>query len=208
VGVTFSQLDEVGAALHSTLCIKYTLLITTVTKLPSPHSRENLRIRGYVLLVHYVLVLTISGSGRFMYPVLPQHLQRFTCHSHSLPSPFQRSSADCLQRHTDHFGDFLWRQAFVYCIGLSTFSNAPLPSYMARLRYLRWNSWTVCLLVEVSGHNLDSSLLRLSFCLVFYHHFSVLQNAIHGYTRVFLYRGFFNGIFKPEKSMVFFKIHQ
>jgi hypothetical protein len=42
------------------------------------------------------------------------------------------------------------------------------------------------------------------FCLVFYPHFSVLQTAIHEYTWIFLFRGFFVKIFKPEKNMVFF----
>ncbi len=41
-----------------------------------------------------------------------------------------------------------------------------------------------------------------SFCLVFYPHFSLLQNAVHEKNRVFLFRGFF----KPEK--VFFKNQQ
>jgi hypothetical protein len=48
-----------------------------------------------------------------------------------------------------------------------------------------------------------------SFNLVFYPHFSVLQNAIHEKTLVFLFSGFFlQGPLKPEKSTFFFKIRQ
>jgi hypothetical protein len=40
----------------------------------------------------------------------------------------------------------------------------------------------ISIVVEVSGHKLESSQTR-----VFYHNFSVLQNDIHEYTRVFLF---------------------
>ncbi len=40
-----------------------------------------------------------------------------------------------------------------------------------------------------------------SFCLVFYPHFSVLQNSIHEYTRVFLFHGFFCTDFKNQSRV-------
>ncbi len=42
-----------------------------------------------------------------------------------------------------------------------------------------------------------------SFCLFFYPHFSVLQNAIHKKTRVFLISGFFVGNFKNREKCGF-----
>ncbi len=74
---------------------------------------------------------------------------------------------------------------------------------------LRWNSW-MAILFDVSGHKLESSQTWV-FVWCCTPHFSVLQNAIHEQTQVFLFRGFFKRILKilkPEKSRVFFKIRQ
>ncbi len=71
-------------------------------------------------------------------------------------------------------------------------------SRIGRCRVQRWNSWTA-FLVEFSRHKLESSQTHV-FCLVSYSHFSILQYAILEYTRVFLFRGFFERILKPEKS--------
>ncbi len=57
-------------------------------------------------------------------------------------------------------------------------------------------------LVEVSGHKRFFS--DSSFCLVYYPHFSVLQNARYSLNRrVFLFCGFFVRIFKTRQESGF-----
>ncbi len=63
---------------------------------------------------------------------------------------------------------------------------------------LRWNYWTA-FLVDVSEQKLDSSLTKV-FCLVFYLHFSIPQNAIHEKIWAFLFRGFFVRILKIREE--------
>ncbi len=45
----------------------------------------------------------------------------------------------------------------------------------------------------------------ISFCSVFYTHFSVLQNADHEILTLSSFADFLQGFLEPEKSMVFFK---
>ncbi len=53
---------------------------------------------------------------------------------------------------------------------------------------------------------INSSFLGLiSFCLVFYTHFSVLQNASHEILKLSSFANILEGFLEPEKIMVFFK---
>ncbi len=74
------------------------------------------------------------------------------------------------------------------------------PAFVKPLRSLGIDSKESIPPAYVAWHN--SSLLRLEFCMIFYPHFSFLQNGIHEQPRIFLFRGLFVRFFKTmQKSL-------
>jgi hypothetical protein len=71
-----------------------------------------------------------------------------------------------------------------YLVGVPVVSE---PEFVKPLRSPAYVAWQ------------NSSLLRLEFCMIFYPHFSFLQNAIHEKPRIFLFRGLFLRCFKTRE---------